>query len=162
MYHVKGGSEDGAPADDLLISPDGKWALALVSTQLYVVAVPVMGGPPPTVNVFTPNVPTKKLTDIGTDYFAWAVGASFFRQPISSVSFEPEKKDEDNKGGDQKDTAKKDEKKPPQWEEIPVTIQVPRHKPSGTVVLRGARAITMRYVRGVTTSSNSSGLGTRM
>src|SRR5437773_2771149 len=96
-------------------------------------------GEPPTVNVATPAVPTKRLTDIGADYFAWAddgkqitwaVGASLFREPLSAISFEPPKdekkegrkkdaeaKDSDKKEADKKDAAsqtadaKKDEKK---------------------------------------------------
>lgn len=125
---------DGGPADDVHISPDGQWALAQVSSQLYLIAVPSIGGEPPTVNVFTPSVPVKRITDIGADYFdwadrgatiTWAVGSSFFRQPVSAVSFE------------------KSAAKPP-VEEVAVTIEVPRHHPQGTVVLRGARVITMR------------------
>ena len=34
--------------------------------------------------------------------------------------------------------------KKPKYEEIAVDIEVPRHKPTGTVVLRGAKVITMR------------------
>src|SRR2546423_627957 len=57
--------EEPIAADDLLPSPDGQWALAHISNQLYVVAMPVVGGEPPTVNVTSPAVPTKRLTDIG-------------------------------------------------------------------------------------------------
>ncbi len=128
---------DGAPADDVLISLDGQWALAIVSTQLYVMAVPHMGGEPPKVDVFSSSVPVKKLTDIGADHFAWAdggrtitwaVGASFFRQPLSTVSFESEKKpeEEQSKKADSgsadaaaKEIAKKERRNPsgkrPQW-----------------------------------------------
>src|SRR5258708_9425654 len=97
--------------------------------QLYVIAMPVVGGEAPTVNVMTsPAVPVKRLTDIGADYFAWAddgrtitwaVGASLFREPLSAISFEPpkdekkegDKKDGDKKTTDAKDADKKDEKK---------------------------------------------------
>src|SRR5207247_8992553 len=56
------------------------------------------GGEAPTVDVSKPSVPSKRLTDIGADYFgwaddgktiSWAVGASFFRQPLSAITFEP-------------------------------------------------------------------------
>jgi Tol biopolymer transport system component len=138
---------DGNPADDIHISPDGQWALAKVSTQLYVIAVPHMGGEPPIVNVFTPSVPVKKITDIGADYFnwadsgatvTWALGSSFFRQPLSTISFE-EPKPEEKKEASVAPPAKK-----PLYEEIPVTLEFPRHHPKGTVVLSGARVITMR------------------
>ena len=94
---------DGNPADDVRISPDGAWALAQVATQLYLIAVPRMGGEPPTVNVFTPSVPVARITDIGADYFnwadngatiTWAIGANFFRQPVQTVSFEAKKPEE--------------------------------------------------------------------
>jgi Tol biopolymer transport system component len=84
-------------ARDVRISPDGKQALALVNDQLYLLDVPVTGGDAPTVNVSSPSVPLKKLTDVGADSFAWAdggktivwsVGSSFFRQPVSTVSFD--------------------------------------------------------------------------
>src|SRR5260370_14027237 len=82
--------------------------------------LPVVGGEPPTVNVTTPSVPAKRLTDIGADYFAWAdggktitwaVGASLLREPLSAISFEPpkdEKKEGDKKDADAKDSDKKD------------------------------------------------------
>ena len=104
-------------------SPDGQWVLAHVMNQLYLIAMPVVGGEAPTVNVSTAAVPAKRLTDIGADYFAWAddgktitwaVGSSLFREPLSAISFEPpkdEKKDEDKKEDDKKDGDKKDDAK---------------------------------------------------
>ena len=142
--------------------------------------MPVVGGEAPTVMVNGPSVPLKKVTDIGADYFSWAdsgktitwaVGASFFRQPLSAISFEPpkeekkegEKKDEAKTEGDKKDAGgdaqkkdetKKDEqaeKKPEKFkeqeksvEEFPVDLEFPRKAPKGTVVLRGATVITMK------------------
>ena len=118
-------AEEPVSADDIQPSPDGQWVLAHVSNQLYLIAMPVVGGEPPTVNVTTAAVPVKRLTDIGADYFAWAdegktitwaVGASLFREPLSAISFEPpkdekkegDKKDGDKKEGDAKDLDKKD------------------------------------------------------
>ncbi len=119
-------------------SPDGQWVLAHVMNQLYLIAMPVVGGETPTVNVSAPAVPVKRLTDIGADYFnwaddgktiTWAVGASLFREPLSAISFEPpkekegEKKEADKKeaqekgrqerriGGREKKDEKKEEKK---------------------------------------------------
>ncbi|HWZ98361.1 MAG TPA: amidohydrolase family protein [Candidatus Dormibacteraeota bacterium] len=165
-------AEEPVPADDIVPSPDGQWALAHISNQLYLVAMPAVGGEAPTVNTGGPSVPLKRLTDIGADYFgwaddgktiAWAVGASYFRQPLSSVSFEPpkdEKKEVDKKDGDKKDAdakdsdkkdEKKEEKKPQKFkeqekdvQEIAVDLEVPRKTPKGTVVLRGATVVTMK------------------
>jgi hypothetical protein len=138
--------------------------------QLYVTAMPVVGGEAPTVNVSSPSVPVKRLTDIGADYFnwaddgktiTWAVGASLFREPLGAISFEPskedEKKEDDKKeaGGQSADASrdeKKDEKKEPRKlkeedknvEEIAVNLEVPRKTPKGTIVLRGATVVTMK------------------
>jgi Tol biopolymer transport system component len=163
--------EEPIAASDIQVSPDGNWVLAHVMNQLYVTAMPVVGGEAPTILVSTPSVPLKRLTDIGADYFGWAddgktitwaVGASLFRQPLSSVSFEPpkeEKKDDEAKAGEKKEGEKKEEpkkdaaaeKKPEKLkeqdknvEEIAVTLEVPRKTPKGTVVLRGATVVTMK------------------
>jgi Tol biopolymer transport system component len=150
-------AEEPVPADEIRISPDGRWALAHVSNQLYVLARPVVGGDAPTVNIKSASVPLKQIGDFGADYFAWAdsgatltwaVGATYFRQPFSSVSFEPpaaaEKKEEARSDAPQeKKEEKKEEKKPP-YESFPVVIEVARSRPSGAIVLRGARLITMK------------------
>ncbi len=155
---------EGEPAADVRSSPDGDWALALVSGQLYVLAVPHMGGEAPTVKVDSASVPVKKLTQVGADYMAWAdggntitwaVGSTFFRQALSTVSFEPEKKPEGEgsteaksyateKPAEAKESAEKKEEKKSPAEQFSVTIEGPRYRPQGTVVLRGGRVITMR------------------
>ena len=126
------------PAQDVRISPDGRYALALVHNQLYVVAVPRIGGDAPTVNVDSASVPARKLTEVGADYFAWAdggstvtwgLGSSFFRLRLADVTFEGEGPEE--------------ERRLP-VEEIEAVIERPRHTPKGVIVLRGARVITMR------------------
>jgi Tol biopolymer transport system component len=143
-------------ARDVRMSPNGKQALALVNDQLYLLDVPVTGGDAPTVNVSSPSVPLKKLTDVGADSFAWAddgktitwsLGSSFFRQTVSTVTFDtPERRADDQEGKSDEKTveAKPAADKKPKYEEVAVDIEVPRHKPAGTVVLRGAKVITMR------------------
>src|SRR6266436_2657990 len=163
-------AEEPIPANDVRASPDGQWVLAHVMNQLYVTAMPVVGGEAPTVNVSSPSVPVKRLTDIGADYFnwaddgktiTWAVGASLFREPLSAISFEPPKEDE-KKEGEKKEAGpqaadgnkddKKDEKREPKKlkeedknvEEIVVNLEVSRKTPKGTIVLRGATVVTMK------------------
>jgi Tol biopolymer transport system component len=162
-------AEEPVSADDVKASPDGQWVLAHVMNQLYLTAMPVVGGEAPTVNVLSPSVPVKRLTDIGADYFnwaddgktiTWAVGSSLFREPLSAISFEPpkeEKKDADKKdSGTQTAEASKDDKKDEKKEEkklkeedknvqeIAVDLEVPRKTPKGTIVLRGATVVTMK------------------
>src|SRR5207244_4058257 len=71
------------------------------------------------VNVNSPSVPLKKLTDVGADYFdwaddgktiTWAIGPSFFRQAFDTVTFEPPKKeDEEKKADEEKKDAEADQ-----------------------------------------------------
>ena len=161
---------DGNPADDVRISPDGHWALAQVTNQVYVLSVPRIGGDGPTVDVSKSPVPIRKVTEVGGDYMGWAdggktivwaEGSTFFRLPLDQVEFEAPKKPEDQKEAEkspapskaasaadpaaQDDSKKDDKKKLPKLhpQEIAVHLEFPRHKPSGTAVLRGARIITM-------------------
>src|SRR5262249_53481561 len=86
---------DGAQM--IIARPDGRWALALVPNQLYLLALPRFGGEAPKVSVHEATLPLKKLTDIGADYagwadggktITWAVGSSVFRVAFDSVVFE--------------------------------------------------------------------------
>jgi Tol biopolymer transport system component len=145
------------PASDVRISPDGKHALAKLNEQLFLIAMPVAGGDTVTVNVNTPSVPVKKLTDIGADDFqwadsgktmTWALGSSFFRQALSTITYHPPRSSENGdqeKSGDQE--KKEDAAPAPKKslaEELEVSIEQPRRKPTGTIVLRGAKVITMK------------------
>ncbi len=160
-YTVETG-QSTSPAEDVRISPDGQWAIAEVNYQLYVIAVPHFGEAA-TVNVFSPSVPVKKITDMGSDYFGWAdggktvtwaVGATFFRRSFDSVKFERKQPPAEGKerakesGGE---AAEKSEEKPPEMLEAETGVQhfdadleFPRYSPSGTVLLRGGKVITMK------------------
>ena len=153
-------SEEPVPANEIRISPTGGWALAHVRNQLYVVAVPRIGGEAPAIDVGSPAVPLEKLTEIGADYFdwsadgetiTWAIGSTFFRQPFDTIDFKPEDDDEDDEGDKKKkkkkNKAEDEEQKPeePQpYETIEVTLEFPRDVPQGIVALRGGRIVTMR------------------
>jgi len=164
---VTGPGRAGAPrppaADAVLMRPDGKWALASVNNQLWVVAVPPYTGQAATVNVRTPSLPAKRLTDIGADYFwwadegqtmTWAIGSTFYRRPFDSVDFTPESPEEGGRGAGEgaQEAAepKKEEPKKdpldldPTVQAIEITLEFPRATPKGTVVLRRGTVITMR------------------
>jgi len=118
-------------AEEVRLSPDGRWALAKAASQLYLIAVPPsLGGDPPTVHLKHPNTKVVKLTRIGADYFAWAdhgrtitwsVGASFRRVSLHEVTDAEQSADR-----------------------FDAVVEVERDIPEGTVVLRGATVITMR------------------
>jgi Tol biopolymer transport system component/imidazolonepropionase-like amidohydrolase len=113
-------------ASDARISPDGQSALADVQNKLYLVTIPQVGGDAPTVSVTDgSSMPVKRLTLDGGEYLnwtpdgrsvTWSLGATFYRQAV---------------GADKPET-------------FTASIEAPRAKPEGTVVLRGARAITMK------------------
>ncbi len=150
-------SMDNSVPRDVQISPDGRFALVQAVYQLYLVELPQVGGDLITVNLESGVVPVKKLTDIGADYFAWAdggktitwsAGSHFFREPLSAVSLEADKKKDGLDASKQDEGAirladtRKQEKAP--LEDIAVNVEQPRYSPKGVVVLRGARAITMK------------------
>jgi Tol biopolymer transport system component len=133
---VTGRPAPGAPqppaASDVILRPDGEWALVRNANQLFVTAVPRVGGEAPAVALFSPSVPAVQITDVGADSFAWSadgknitwsVGATYFRRPFASLQFEPpkppekpaeEKKAEEKKpegAAEKKDEPKKEEPK---------------------------------------------------
>ena len=121
----------GAPqppsADEARISPDGNWAVAQNSYQLFLTVVPKVGGDAPSINLYGPSVPAVQITDIGADsyswtpdskFITWVVGSTFFRRSVDSVQLEPPKPEEkkpdaatEKKDEPKKDEAKKDEPK---------------------------------------------------
>jgi Tol biopolymer transport system component len=64
-----------APADLIIIAPDGGHALAQVGGDIFVLAIPRAAGSPLTVSVANPaaaQVPVRKLSDIGGVFPAWS------------------------------------------------------------------------------------------
>ncbi len=141
-------AEGPAPADQLKLSPDGRWALAQFAQQLFLVAVP--GSGEKTVNLLEPAVPFRKLTDIGADFFdwadggktiTWAVGSTWYRRPLDGVQLLPANGQEHLVD-------------PPELpdgslnasagvERFEAVVEVPRDTPKGELLLTGATALTM-------------------
>lgn len=131
--------QDGAvPVDDVRISPDGKWLLAQVAQQLHLVAMPDRDGT--TMDLSNPGRAHRRLTDIGADFFEWSadgksilwsVGSTLQRRPLSGVKLDPAGR--------------------PDWspdlaahaDRWPLTITVSRAVATGSLLLRGARTLTM-------------------
>ena len=150
LFRLKGKDVWGAefsPNIQIAANPDGKRALVLYRNQLYLVDIPQTGGDAPTLDVSSPSAGIVRLTNSGADEIrwadqgktiAWSLGASFFQLPLADVAAafaEPAT------AAVPRHTAAWAKRWRPS--ETHVDIQVTRHTPQGTIVLRGARVITM-------------------
>ncbi|HXG45888.1 MAG TPA: amidohydrolase family protein [Gemmatimonadales bacterium] len=157
-------------ADEILIAPDSGRVLALVNNYVYLVTLPQTGQQPLVLNVADPTAtafPARRLTRIGGDFIGWAgdgrsvfwsLGRSFFRYDLAAADSLAARKaaadsaraDSLRELGDRADSAARARvdslRKAPAYEprRLDVTVTVPRDVPRGTLVLRGARIITMK------------------
>lgn len=112
-----------AMASDILLSPDGKSALAAVENQLYLIDMLKVSAEQPSINVYAPGEAYTKITTLGADQFSWAdsrtfswsAGVTLYRKSIDADAID----------------------------EFEALVQQPRHTPTGVVALQGARIITM-------------------
>ena len=122
-----GAPPNQALATNLQISPDGTRVFADVQGKHFLITVPKVGRETLNVSVSTPTtgVPVKKMSAEGGDFLAWSAdgktvtwswGRRFFRQEISATTSQ----------------------------NTEFVVTQPRMRPSGSVVLRGARVVTMR------------------
>ena len=145
---------DFSPDVQILIAPDRKTALANYRSQLFLFDLPQIGGDAPTVDLSSPSVAIKRLTDVGADFaswadegktIAWSLGSSYFRLPRDAAEAgvaelpAPPPNAKDAPQGNTPQAAKRFH---PQ--QVHVDLRVPRYVPKGTVVLKGAKIITMR------------------
>jgi imidazolonepropionase-like amidohydrolase/Tol biopolymer transport system component len=131
-----------ANADLIKISPDGRWALAQITQQLYLIPLPAAqpeGGYSVDLTAQAPKA--VRITSVGADFFnwddngktiTWALGATFFREPLAAV----QNGSSDPPSGQDLSRAA--------VQHLAIHIEVPRDIPHGTLVLRNAAAITMR------------------
>ncbi len=116
-------------ADEIRLSPDGTRAFVSLQEKHFLVTVPRAGRETVEVRVQgradNTSVPVKRMSLDGGDYLdwtadgkavTWAWGAQFFRQDADAS--EPQKTD--------------------------VVVELPRSRPKGSVLLTGARLITMK------------------
>jgi Tol biopolymer transport system component/imidazolonepropionase-like amidohydrolase len=116
-------------AEEIRLSPDGTRAFVSLQGKHFLVAVPRAGRETVEVRVQgraeSTIVPVKRMSLDGGDYLrwtadgksvSWAWGAQFFRQDIDGA--EPQKTD--------------------------VVVELPRARPKGSVLLSGARIVTMK------------------
>lgn len=112
-----------ADADDLRISPDGKWIAAQTSEQLYVLPVPA--DPKAAIDLTAADTSGRKVTRMGADFFDWRADGSLiwtvgnYLQILPSATAAPPAK------------------------HVELVAEMPRARPAGRLLLRGARALTM-------------------
>ncbi|MDB4912538.1 MAG: WD40-like beta Propeller containing protein, partial [Gemmatimonadetes bacterium] len=150
-----GGGGGGNAADEVLISPDGDRALVQAGTNVYVVSsVPMLGANPPAIALGARSaVPVRRLTKVGGDFARWSadgkqvvysLGASYFAYDIvraDSLVRDSTARADTARGNRGADTTKRSIYDPTR---LDIAIRVAKDKPAGTVVLRGARIITMK------------------
>jgi Tol biopolymer transport system component/imidazolonepropionase-like amidohydrolase len=117
----------------VMMAPRGDLALAQIGNDLYAVTVPPVNGAVPEVQVAKPDsaaVPTWKLNTLGVEFPAWSgdgrtahwsLGNALFSFDLDAAATDP-----DYEAAEQQ-----------------VLVSAERDIPRGTLVLRGARAITM-------------------
>jgi Tol biopolymer transport system component len=152
------GQKEPDSADVVLMAPEGDRALAQVHNDLYVVTVPRVGGEAPTVSVSNPeeaSFPARRLTDIGGQFPAWSGDGNAVHWSVGNAHFvydlDVAKAHDDSvaaarrAAGEEADSASAEEDDDAAYEPLERRIRVDatRDVPRGTVVLRGARVVTM-------------------
>lgn len=78
-----------APAQEILISPDGTQAIAEVGMKVYLLDVPVTGTEP-TISVMKPAaapVPVRRITPVGGEFLGWARDGKSFHYSLGHTYF---------------------------------------------------------------------------
>lgn len=161
-----GGGGRGGAASWVQISPRGDQALAQAGNDVYLVEMPWVGADPPTITVgeSVGNFPMKKLSDIGAQFPAWRADGSAVHWSIGNAhvvydvargrAFDDSvrRASAGRSGGAGADTAgggrggRGAGAQAPRFQpaETRIRVMAPRDIPSGAVVLRGARIVTMK------------------
>lgn len=117
-------------ATEILLSPDETRALTLLNNQAWLVDLPADRSALPTVVLpaDTPALPAQRLSREGADFpqwsadgraVTWSLGSTLFARSVSRASDDKIQRHD-------------------------ILVRVPRDVTKGSIVLRGARAITMR------------------
>ncbi len=132
------------PASSVRMAPVGDQALARVGSDFYVVTVPLIGGDTPVVSVATPEnaaTPVRKLSDIGGEFPVWRRDGRGVHWSIGNAlvtyDLDRARANADSVRADSTVARYKPN-------EVRVRVTGTRDIPQGVVVLRGARAVTMR------------------
>ena len=165
------GAPQPQPASTIRMAPTGDQAVAEVGNDLYVVTVPPVSGQVPTINIAMPasaSFPARRLTDVAGEFATWSADGRKVHYSLANAYFvydldRAKVVDDSLKAALRaraglSDSAKKllavsDSIKKAAGDttksgykpyEVRVVVRVPRDRATGTVVLRGGRALTMK------------------
>lgn len=126
-------------ASEILLSPDGRRALALLNGHLWQIELPPGREDLPTVVLPspTPALPARRLSRDGADFPQWIDGGDRVVWTLGSTVFQHGVQPIDA----QVSAAQVEEEEPQRWD---IDVSVATNTPRGSLLLRGARAITMR------------------
>ena len=149
---------------DVVPSPDGQWVVFTSRDNVYVTALPeVQTKEPPEVDLKEGALPVWRLSDEAGGYVGWADGGktitwalanTFHRLPVSAaIEFVEEQKRKAETAKQQEGKPKKSgsgsekeepELRVPKSEAIALRLTAPRAVPQGSLLLTGARVLTMK------------------
>lgn len=146
---------------EILISPNGKMALAKINNDIYTVWLPKYGQTPKIslAKASSAAFPAKKLTIFGGEFpvwgpqsnkVYWSLGASFFSYDLAASKAYEKAQEAEKKANKNKDstlvatTEKKEDAKPFKAQEIKVKVIFTKDLAKGNLLLQGARIITMK------------------
>ncbi len=160
------GEPGGGPAPNastVRMAPRGDLALAQVGMDFYVVTVPMVGGQVPVISVAAPDnaaTPVRRLSDIGGEFPVWQSSGRVVHWSIGNAlvtyDLDRAKAFDDSVRAARRAAAAapRDTSARPAARdttsasykptEVRVRVVAPRDVPRGAVVLRGAKAITMK------------------
>ncbi len=138
------------PVDAVYMAPRGDLALAEADNNFWVVTVPRVGGPVPMILVTVPDsaaTPVRRLSDIGGEFPAWDRGGRKVHWSIGNawVTYDLDRAqavDDSLRAAGADSAARARAGYRP--DERRILVPAPRDIPQGTVVLRGARVLTMQ------------------
>ena len=146
-------SEEPLQAEMVTLSPSGRFALALVNKQVWIVATANAGSSAPNVAVREPALPAVRVTDIGADFFGWnktgdtvhwAIGNTWYQRAVADIEFytAEEETDDGDEPTEKEPFVPRDEH--PSVKSLQIDVVMPRDTPSGSILLAGADIVTMK------------------
>ena len=136
-------------AEEIKLSPDGKWVAFKELHNIYVAPFPKAGSDPYEIKRTGSGVPVKQFTRYGGDWISWTSDSRFVTFNLGNVFYKQEVANAYGEVGNKNENGN-DERKP--WQESNVLYQpeiteidlrLARFRPEGIIAFTNARIITM-------------------